>query len=38
MPILKLRGGAALSAFRRAKLETTLRVVHPSLTVAAATF
>jgi phosphoribosylformylglycinamidine synthase len=38
MPILKLRGGAALSAFRRAKLESTLRAVHPSLAVAAATF
>jgi phosphoribosylformylglycinamidine synthase len=38
MPILKLRGGAALSAFRRAKLESVLRALHPGLSVAAATF
>jgi hypothetical protein len=38
MPILKLRGGVALSAFRRAKLESVLRAFHPSLSVAAATF
>jgi phosphoribosylformylglycinamidine synthase len=38
MPILKLRGGVALSAFRRAKLESALRAFHPSLSVAAATF
>jgi phosphoribosylformylglycinamidine synthase len=38
MPILKLRGGAALSAFRRAKLESVLRALHPGLTVAAATY
>ena len=38
MPILKLRGGVALSAFRRAKLESVLRALHPGLSVAAATF
>jgi phosphoribosylformylglycinamidine synthase len=38
MPILKLRGGAALSAFRRAKLESVLRALDSSLSVAAATF
>jgi len=38
MPILKLRGGVALSAFRRAKLESVLRAFHPSLSVAGATF
>jgi phosphoribosylformylglycinamidine synthase len=38
MPILKLRGGAALSAFRRAKLESSLKAVHPSLAVAGSTF
>jgi phosphoribosylformylglycinamidine synthase len=38
MPILKLRGGAALSDFRRAKLESVLRALHPGLGVAAATY
>jgi phosphoribosylformylglycinamidine synthase len=38
MPILKLRGGAARSAFRRAKLESVLRAIHPGLTVASATY
>ena len=38
MPILKLRGGAALSAFRRAKLESSLKAVHPSLAVGDGTF
>jgi phosphoribosylformylglycinamidine synthase len=38
MPILKLRGGAALSVFRRARLESALRAVDPRLAVAASTF
>jgi phosphoribosylformylglycinamidine synthase len=38
MPILRLRGSAALSAFRRAKLETDLQALHPSLAVAGAAF
>ena len=38
MPTLKLRGGAALSAFRRSRLETALRAVDPGLAVAAATY
>ena len=38
MPILRLRGSAALSAFRRAKLETALQARHASLAVAGATY
>jgi phosphoribosylformylglycinamidine synthase len=38
MPILRLRGSAALSAFRRAKLETALRAVDPRLAVAGASY
>ena len=38
MPILRLRGSTALSAFRRAKLDTALQVLHPSLAVAASEF
>ncbi len=38
MPILRLRGSTALSAFRRAKLDTALKALHPSLAVAASDF
>src|SRR5215468_3783852 len=38
MPILRWRGSAALSAFRRAKLATALQPLHPSLAVAGAAF
>src|SRR5215470_12529215 len=38
MPILRWRGSAALSAFRRAKLATALQALHPSLAVAGAAF
>jgi phosphoribosylformylglycinamidine synthase len=38
MPILRLRGSTALSAFRRAKLDTALHALHPSLAVAASEF
>ncbi len=38
MPILRLRGSAALSAFRRAKLETALKALHASLALAGSTF
>ena len=38
MPILRLRGSTALSAFRRAKLDTALKNLHPSLAVAASEF
>ena len=38
MPILRLRGSTALSAFRRAKLDTALQALDPSLTVAASEF
>ena len=38
MPILRLRGSTALSAFRRAKLDTALQALDPSLTVAASAF
>ena len=34
MPILKLRGGPALSAFRLEKLNSRIAAIHPSLTVA----
>jgi phosphoribosylformylglycinamidine synthase len=37
-PILRLRGRAALSAFRRAKLDSALHSLHPSLLVAGSTF
>jgi phosphoribosylformylglycinamidine synthase len=38
MPILKLRGGAALSAFRLEKLNTRLRAAHPRLSVTGAEY
>ena len=38
MPILRLRGSGALSAFRRAKLESALRANHPGLAIAGASF
>jgi phosphoribosylformylglycinamidine synthase len=38
MPILRLRGSAALSAFRRAKLETSLKALHRGLAVAGSAF
>ena len=38
MPILRLRGSTALSAFRRAKLDAALQVLHPGLAVAASEF
>ena len=38
MPILRLRGSTALSAFRRAKLDTALHALDPSLAVAASEF
>ena len=38
MPILSLRGSAALSAFRRAKLETALKSLHPSLALAGSSY
>jgi phosphoribosylformylglycinamidine synthase len=38
MPILRLRGSAALSAFRRAKLETALKALHTSLALAGSAF
>ncbi len=38
MPVLKRRGGLALSAFRLDKLNARLRSVVPDLTVATATF
>src|SRR5262245_38621360 len=38
MPILRLRGSTALSAFRRAKLDTALQALDPSLAVAASEF
>jgi phosphoribosylformylglycinamidine synthase len=38
MPILRLRGSAALSAFRRAKLEIVLQARHASLAVAGAAY
>ena len=38
MPILRLRGSTALSAFRRAKLDTALQVLHPGLAAAASEF
>jgi len=38
MPILRLRGSTALSAFRRAKLDAALQVLRPGLAVAASAF
>jgi phosphoribosylformylglycinamidine synthase len=38
MPILRLRGSTALSAFRRAKLDAALKTLHPSLVVVASEF
>jgi phosphoribosylformylglycinamidine synthase len=38
MPILRLRGSAALSAFRRAKLETALKALRAGLALAGSTF
>ncbi len=38
MPILRLRGSAALSAFRRAKLEAALQALDSGLAVAGAAF
>ncbi len=35
MPILRLRGSTALSAFRRAKLDAVLATLHPTLALAA---
>ncbi|HTO46494.1 MAG TPA: phosphoribosylformylglycinamidine synthase [Burkholderiales bacterium] len=38
MPILRLRGSTALSAFRRAKLDAALQALDPSLAVVASEF
>ena len=38
MPILKLRGGPALSAFRLEKLNSQLAAVHPALSLAGAEY
>src|ERR1700743_2703840 len=38
MPILKLRGGSALSAFRLKKLISRIQSIHPSLSIAGAEY
>ena len=38
MPILKLRGGTALSAFRLQKLNSRLQAIKPSLSIASAEY
>jgi phosphoribosylformylglycinamidine synthase len=38
MPILRLRGASALSAFRRAKLDAALKALQPTLALAASEF